>query len=192
MCISEEFCRYFPQSVICVAAPDSSCLFSLWFVPNRSSHPFLMRLRSHTPKSSSDAGRMTDGNDACKPAHTHTHTHTRIYLRERECFFCWCQMSVHSQPYSLNISPQPKQCQDRNAGSTLHCRQENERKKNTEETFKVFFLRLIGHSKTFKQVIQSPCLPNKSFPFWFTRHTLTSRPVPKLLTPLSVLLAHLL
>lgn len=107
---------------------------TLWFVSNRSSHPFLMRPRLHTPKSSSDAGGMTDGNDACKPAHTHmhtctqAHTHTHPYLSERECFFmCWCQMSVHSQSHSLNISPRPKQCQDRNAGSTLHCRQEKEK-----------------------------------------------------------------
>lgn len=102
---------------------------TLWFVFNRSSHPFLMRRRSHTPKSSSDAEGMTDGNDAHKPAIHTSKWHTHTYLSEREYFFmCWFHMSVHSQSYSRNISPQPKQCQDRNAGSTPHHWQEKGKK----------------------------------------------------------------
>lgn len=112
---------------------------TLWFVSNRSSHPFLMRPRLHTPKSSSDAGGMTDGNDACKLAHTHTHTHP--YLSERECFFmCWCQMSVHSQSHSLNISPRLLAKAMSRQECRLHTSLQTGKRKNTKEMFKVFIL----------------------------------------------------
>lgn len=83
----EEFCSNFPLSdLYCWSWQQLS--LTLWFVSNRSSHPSLMRLRSHTPRSFSDAGGMTDG----KLAHAH-YTHTRCthtYLRERECVFFLC------------------------------------------------------------------------------------------------------
>lgn len=128
---------------------------TLWFVFNRSSHPFLMRLRSLTPKSSSDAGGMTDGNDAQNPAHTHrlvACTHT--FLSEGEYFFmCWFHMSVHNQSYSRNMSSQPKQCQDRNAESTPHYWQE--KGKEIFSRHSRDFSCLIGHSTKVKLVIQS-------------------------------------
>ena len=106
---------------------------TLWFVSRRSSHPFLTRLRSHTPKSSSDAGGMTDGNDAAQHfIHVHTH-HRDLHQIEGMCFFfvcvCLCVCvrvfcQCITRTVALTSLPQPKQCQDRNAGSTLHCRQE--------------------------------------------------------------------
>lgn len=89
-----------------------------------------MRPRSRTPRSFSDAGGMTDG----RPTRSHT-SHT--YLPQSEGVWVsfssprWCLTSVVGQSDSLNVSPQSKQCQDRNAGSTLHCRQEKEGNKNS-------------------------------------------------------------
>lgn len=84
-------------SVFSAAAPYAT------FAPCRSSHPFLMTLRSHTPKSSSDADGMTDGNQAhIRIQQTQTHTSrgkekrhmqalhlTRKVNKRSSCHLCW-------------------------------------------------------------------------------------------------------
>lgn len=63
-------------------------------------------------------------------------------------------LSVHSQAHSLNISPQPKQCQHRNAGSTTQCRE-----KKNKETLKFW----IGPSLVLDYNIQYSALYSTLF-----------------------------
>lgn len=155
----EEFYSKFPLSdPYCWSWQQLS--LTPWFVSNRSSHPFLMRLRSRTPRSFSDAGGMTDG----KLAHAHyTHTeHIPTSVRgnvifsidvRRQCTASLIALtSLHSQSNVKTGMQAPHFTADR-------------KKKKHWGDIQGFFT--YNRSTKFKPVIQSPTYDPFFFFFFF-------------------------
>lgn len=163
--------------VIYISGLDSGRLLTLWFVSNRSSRPFLMRPRSHTPKSSSDAGGMTDGNYECELARAHyTHTHTaHIPTSVRGNVFsvdvrCQCTASP------IALTSLSSQSNVKTGMQAPHLTADRKKKKHSGDIQDIHFL-MYNRSLYIIYVrysVSSVCRQ-------YSRH-LTHRPVPKLPT----------